>query len=542
MDGDKEEGPGTERFARSNPEDDRGSQSRRQEATSGKWEDEAETGHVDGFEETSQPASHGPVVDPEAAWSRVRQKLKSLLGEEVFSSWFESTEFERFDGSTVYLSTATKFLKNWLQGHYGEQMLKCCAPEFPGVAKVYVGIRTMGPSAQKSVQAPRAADAPASAESRLDGRRGGAIPVAASIAGLIGMPSQRDAFEGSPLDARFTFESFVVGGANRLAHAAARQVAETVLDQPLRFNPLYIHSSVGLGKTHLLHAIAWEVRRRQPNAQVLYLTAERFRYHFVSAVRAHDAASFKDKVRSMDVLLIDDLEFLQGPRTELEFDHTLNMLLDGGRQVVVAAARPPVALESLDARLKSRLAGGLVTEIVQLDGELRLGILKRRVAEKRAQDPAFEIAPEILQYLAERLTESGRDLEGAVTRLYASCRYVDAPVTIDSIEGVIKDLISSGDSRRIKIEDILRVVTKHYGVSRLDILSPRRHRSIVWPRQIGMYLAKQLTSRSLPEIGRRFGDRDHTTVLHAIRKVEGEIKKSNNLKDEIEDLKRLLNG
>jgi chromosomal replication initiator protein len=218
------------------------------------------------------------------------------------------------------------------------------------------------------------------------------------------------------------------------------------------------------------------------------------------------------------------------------------MLLDGGRQVVVAAARPPVALESLDARLRSRLAGGLVTEIAQFDGDLRLGILKQRVAEKRAQDPAFEITPDILNYLADRLTESGRDLEGAVTRLYAACRYADAPVTIDSIESVIKDLISSGDSRRIKIEDILRVVTKHYGVSRLDILSPRRHRSIVWPRQIGMYLAKQLTSRSLPEIGRRFGDRDHTTVLHAIRKVEGEIKKSSNLKDEIEDLKRLLNG
>ena len=538
--GEKEEGPGTERFARSNFEGNGGNEDGRYDRPRQR-EEESGSGDSEGFEEASAPFAAKPVVDPEASWARIRKMLKSRLGEEVFTSWFESTEFERFDGVTVHLSTPTKFLKNWLQGHYSDQMLECCAPEFPGVEKVQVGIRTMGPS-QKAAPSVRTGDQAAGGEPRGEGRRGGAVPVSAAVQGLIGVSAPRDAFEGSPLDARFTFESFVVGGANRLAHAAARQVAETVLDQPLRFNPLYIHSSVGLGKTHLLHAIAWEVRRRHPQAQVLYLTAERFRYHFVSAVRAHDAAAFKDKVRSMDVLLIDDLEFLQGPRTELEFDHTLNMLLDGGRQVVVAAARPPVALESLDARLRSRLAGGLVTEIAQLDGDLRLRILERRVAEKRAQDPAFEITPEILNYLADRLTESGRDLEGAVTRLYAACRYADAPVTIDSIEGVIKDLISSGDSRRIKIEDIVRVVTKHYGVSRLDIMSPRRHRSIVWPRQIGMYLAKQLTSRSLPEIGRRFGDRDHTTVLHAIRKVEGEIKKSNNLKDEIEDLKRLLNG
>ena len=317
-------------------------------------------------------------------------------------------------------------------------------------------------------------------------------------------------------------------------------MAETVFAESRGFNPLFLHSSVGHGKSHLLHAIAWEVRRRTPHAKVLYLSAERFRFTFVEAFRAQDGMACKDRFRSIDMLLIDDLEFMTGEKTELEFDHIINMLLDSGRQLVVASARPPVQLSRLNDRMRSRLQRGLVTEIGTMDRELRVKILERRIQEKRAGDPSFEIPREVVEMVADKLTESGRELEGAVTRLYAQWQLMRSPVTADSAEGLLRDLVASGEPRRIRIEDILKIVSRHYGVSRNDILSERRHRSVVWPRQIGMYLAKQMTARSLPEIGRRFGNRDHTTVLHAIRKIEGQISANAQLKDEIEDLKKQL--
>jgi chromosomal replication initiator protein len=352
--------------------------------------------------------------------------------------------------------------------------------------------------------------------------------------------TQAGGFEGSPLDPRYTFESFVIGASNRMAHAGATQVAETVLSDVRNFNPLYIHASVGLGKTHLLHAIAWDVKQRAPHAQVLYLTAERFRYQFVEALRSSDPLSFKEKFRSIDILLIDDLEFLHGQQTEQEFDHIINSLLDGGRQVVVASARAPNHIEKLNERMRSRLQRGLVTELGALDHELRLRVLEKRMQEKRQIDPTFEIGRDVLELLADRLTDSGRELEGAITRLHATWQYMRTPIRLDIAETVVRDLVQGIEPRRIKIEDILKIVSRHFGVSKGDILSQRRHRSVVWPRQIGMYLAKQLTSRSLPEIGRRFGNRDHTTVLHAIRKIDNEITNSARLKDEIEELKKQL--
>jgi chromosomal replication initiator protein len=353
--------------------------------------------------------------------------------------------------------------------------------------------------------------------------------------------TQVGGFEGSPLDPRYTFDSFVVGTSNRIAHAGAIQVAETVTNDAPGFNPLYIHSSVGLGKTHLLHAIAWEVKRRAPSAQVLYLTAERFRYQFVEALRSQDPMSFKEKFRSIHMLLIDDLEFMQGEKTEQEFDHIINALLDGGRQVVVASARAPSHIERLNDRMRSRLQRGLVAEIGAFDEELRTKVLSKRVAEKRAGDPSFELPRDVSELLVNRLTESGRELEGAVNRLYATWQCMRAPLTLDIAETVIRDLVQGIEPRRIKIEDILRIISRHFGVSKGDLLSQRRHRSVVWPRQIGMYLAKQLTHRSLPEIGRRFGGRDHTTVLHAIRKIESQLNADNRLRHELDELKELLN-
>jgi chromosomal replication initiator protein len=492
-------------------------------------------------ESGTSPADSGAAI--EGRGQKVRAMLKAKLGDEIYSSWFKSLEFESFDGRIVKVSVPVKFVRNWIQEHYAEHLLACSQSEFASAERVDVVWRQPGPAAPRPGEA-RATDAssagvqvPAAAPKTDQLQRNitfrvPAVPVQRTSAGGL---------EGSPLDPRYTFDSFVVGASNRMAHAGATQVAETVMTDAPGYNPLYIHSAVGLGKSHLLQAIAWEVKRRAPSAQVLYLTAERFRYQFVDSLRSADPLAFKERFRSINMLLIDDLEFLQGERTEQEFDHIINALLDGGKQVVVASARAPNQIERLNERMRSRLQRGLVTELSPLDHELRLKVLEKRLAEKRGTDPSFNLSRDVVDLLALKLTENGRELEGAVTRLYATWQYMRTPITLDIAETVIRDLVQNLEPRRIKIEDILRIISRHYGVSKGDLLSQRRHRSVVWPRQIGMYLAKHLTARSLPEIGRRFGGRDHTTVLHAIRKIEGEITKNPHLGDELEELKRLLN-
>jgi chromosomal replication initiator protein len=480
-------------------------------------------------------------IGTEGKGAKVRVILRARLGEDIYTSWFNALEFDDFDGTTVKVSVPVKFLRKWIQSHYLDELLTCCKSEFKTAERVEVSVRQPG-VAQSRAPAPQAEPVKSPREAIANEPRalGSFEPVRMQVVRPVAGRTSIDGFEGSPLDPHHTFDNFVVGASNRMAHAGAIQVAETVLTDSPAFNPLYLYSSVGLGKTHLLQAIAWEVKRRAQNAQVLYLTAERFRYQFVEALRNQDPLSFKDKFRSINMLLIDDLEFMQGEKTEQEFDHIINALLDGGRQVVVASARHPAQIERLNERMRSRLQRGLVAEIGGFDYELRQRVLEQRVAEKRAQDPAFELSREVIDILASRLTESGRELEGAVNRLYLTWQHMRAPITLDIAETVVRDLFQGVEPRRIKIEDILRIISRHFGVSKGDLLSQRRHRSVVWPRQIGMYLAKQLTHRSLPEIGRRFGNRDHTTVLHAIRKIEGVIAGDTGLRDEIDELKKLL--
>jgi chromosomal replication initiator protein len=490
------------------------------------------------------PEAIKPPEEPRGR--KVHAALKARLGDDIYSSWFKTLDFDGFDGKTVTASVPVKFLRNWIQSHYIDDLLACSRLEFKGAERIDVQLRQPGGQSLRVVggttEAQQRSEAqhetrtppmPSDQGSRPSPMRGAGQPMPARIpAGGV---------EGSPLYPHHTFENFIVGAPNRLAHAAAVQAAETVMNGSPGINPLFLHSSVGLGKTHLLQAIAWDVRRRAANANVLYLTAERFRYEFVEAVRSSDPLAFKERFRHVNMLLIDDLEFLQGEKTEQEFEHIINALLDGGRQVVVASSRPPGHIERLNERMRSRLQRGLVTEIGAFDEDLRMKVLERRVAEKKLIDAPFELSREILEMLAQRLTENGRELEGAVNRLHQAWQHVRGTLTPDVAETVIRDLVhSGGDQRRIKIEDILRVVSRHFGVSKGDLLSQRRHRSVVWPRQIGMYLAKQLTARSLPEIGRRFGNRDHTTVLHAIRKIEGELNGNQRLRDELEDLKKML--
>jgi chromosomal replication initiator protein len=464
---------------------------------------------------------------PSDAWVRVKTRLRAELGEDVFASWFRGVELESVDESVVHLTVATRFLRNWLRSHYYDFVLHLARAEWPSAEKVEFKVRQPHFAAELPKETVR--------------QKLSSMPYAAEIA-PVPMPLRTGygGFEGSPLDPKLTFVSFVMGASNRLAQAAAQEVANAFSGPQQRFNPLFLHGSVGLGKTHLLHAISWDVKQRHPEAEVLYLTAERFMSGFVQALRARDALAFKDKLRKIDILLIDDMEFLQGPTIQQEFCHTLNSLIDGGRQVVVAADRAPTQLDKLDTRMRSRLGGGLVVEIGTMDYELRHKILAKRAVEACADTKGLDISDTVLDFLAERLTESGRELEGAIHRLRASYQLTDEPVTIEVAEQTVRDLMRGAEPRRVRIDDILRTVSKHYGVNRGDLLSGRRNRSIVRPRQIGMYLAKLLTSRSLPEIGRRFGNRDHTTVLHAIRKIESLMSDDNQLREEIELLKRLL--
>jgi chromosomal replication initiator protein len=464
-------------------------------------------------------------------WRRVRDRLQSELGEDVFSSWFGRMELETVDLGVVRLSVPTRFLRNWIQSHYSERVLIKWQEEEPNVTRLELSVR----SATIRLPTPeaKAPEIPLPREMRNIGGNGG------DLRGSVPFLTVHEALGGSPLDPRLSFENFVVGRSNTLAHAAAKQVASSRRGDPLMFNPLYTHAAVGLGKTHLLQAITW-AGNTSGDRKMLYLTAERFMYGFVSALRTQTTLAFKEAVRAIDVLVIDDMQFLQGRSTQAEFCHTLNTLIDAGRQVVIASDRPPSDLESLDDRVRSRLAGGLVVEIGSLGEELRFEILKSRIGAARIHHPGFEVPAPVLSFIAKSVTHNGRDLEGAVNRLLAHNKLTGQPVTLEMAEREMRDLIRPAEPKRVRIEDIQRIVARQYNVSRSDLLSSRRTANVVRPRQVAMYLAKVLTLRSLPEIGRRFGGRDHTTVLHAVRKIENLVGNDSALAEEIEALKRQL--
>ena len=464
----------------------------------------------------------------EASWRPVAVRLRQEFGEDVFASWFQGIVLDRIEEGVAHLTVPTRFLKTWIQTHYADRIAALFAEEASDVARVSLGVRTaaaklatlsrdvvVAPVPVERAEAPRPA-APISLVSRIETNR----------------------LVGSPLDRRLTFDTFLVGRSNGLAYAAARQITDAKVGEPVQFNPLVIHASVGLGKTHVLQATAHAVEAS--GRRVLYLTAEKFMFDFVAALKAQTALSFKEKLRAIDLLVIDDLQFLQGKTVQQEFGHTLNALLDGGQQVIVAADRPPAELDGVDERLRSRLAGGLTLEIASPDEELRAQILSVRVAAAKALHPKFEVPAEVVAYVAKTVTANGRDLDGAVNRLLAHNTLTGAPITVEMAETALRDLIRQVEPKRVKVEDIQRIVAKHYQVSRADVLSSRRTQNVVRPRQVAMYLAKTLTLRSLPEIGRRFGGRDHTTVLHAVRKIDELIKTDRTLNDEIELLKRML--
>ncbi len=470
--------------------------------------------------------------DMRAAWVSTCKRLRSELGEDIFTSWFGRMELESVKDRKAYITVPTRFLKNWISSHYLDRVTLALCAEYGEIAEISLSIRQGPVPYQRPETVTDVVALKPQLRSKSDHAPGSAL-AARSLAA-----AEPDAFDGSPLDRRLNFEAFLVGKSNQLAFAAAQRVAQAEEGAALLYNPLYFHAAVGLGKTHLIQAIAHEAKQR--SKRVIYLTAEKFMYGFVSALKAQTTIAFKEKLRAIDLLIIDDVQFLQGKSIQVEFCHALNALIDAGKQVVIAADRPPSDLETLEERVRSRLAGGLCVEMSALDETLRLNILESRVTAARQLQPGFDVPAAVMRYVAHIITANGRDLDGAVNRLLAHQTLSGMPLSVETAEIAIRDLVRVREPKRVKIEDIQKLVATHYQVSRADILSSRRTANVVRPRQIAMFLAKTLTLRSLPEIGRRFGGRDHTTVLHAVRKIDGMTALDTALAEELELLKRML--
>jgi chromosomal replication initiator protein len=461
-------------------------------------------------------------------WDRVKGRLRDEVGDTAYRSWVGPIMLRDIQDGFVRLALPTRFMRDWVATHYGERLQALWGAENPAVRAVEIvvdGARPGLPPATATEAAPiLLRPAPLAAAPEPAG-------MAASQAAPLAGHSEMDHF-GVPLDPRLTFANFVVGKPNEFAAAAAQRVAEP---GGVSFNPLFLYSGVGLGKTHLMHAIAWHIRTHTPHRKVVYLSAEKFMYGFIRALRDKNVMAFKEQFRSVDVLMIDDVQFIAGKdATQEEFFHTFNSLVDQGRQIVISADKSPSDLEGLEERLRSRLNCGLVADIHPTTYELRLGIL-----QQKAEQMGVVIPPKVLEFLAHKITGNVRELEGALNRVAAQAQLVGRAITLESTQEVIPDLLKAAD-RRISIEDIQKRVAEYFNIKLSEMGSARRSRQVARPRQVAMYLAKQLTNRSLPEIGRKFGGRDHTTVMHAVKKVE-ELKETDHaFAEDVELLRRML--
>ncbi|MFT4151999.1 MAG: chromosomal replication initiator protein DnaA [Paracoccaceae bacterium] len=445
-------------------------------------------------------------------WGRVRESLIERVGKNNYVTWIEPLRLADLKNGVARFEVPTMFFGDWVQRNFADHIRSQLVQSGAEVERVEFSVGRSRAAAPKAAPAPRSAPRPRAGDEGL---------------------------AGAPLDSRFTFDSFVVGKPNELAHAAARRVAE---GGPVNFNPLFLYGGVGLGKTHLMHAIAHELQAKRPDLRVLYLSAEQFMYRFIQALREKQIMDFKELFRSVDVLMVDDVQFIAGKdSTQEEFFHTFNALVDQNKQIVISADRAPGEIKDLEERIKSRLQCGLVVDLHPTDYELRLGILQQKAELYRQQYRGLVLTPGVLEFLAHRITTNVRVLEGALTRLFAFASLVGREITLDLTQECLADILRASD-RKLTIEEIQRRVAEHYNIRLSDLIGPKRVRTIARPRQIAMYLAKQLTSRSLPEIGRRFGGRDHTTIMHGIRKVEELMSTDSQLSDDLQMLRRLLQG
>ena len=446
------------------------------------------------------------IESGEIVWSSIKLQLKDEYGETEYSNWLKLLTFSKIEKEIIIFYAPTKFMCDWILSHYGKKILSMWREKNKSIKDISVIVYN---------------------DSKTNKRKDENYT---SFKKTISSP-QTDDFENN-LDPRFTFKDFVVGKSNELAFSACRRVADSV-DVP--FNPLFLYGGVGLGKTHLMHAIAWQRKKLNPKFKIMYLSAEKFMYEFIKAIRSKNTVPFKEEFRSVNLLMIDDVQFIIGKEsTQEEFFHTYNALADQNRQMVISADKSPSDLEGLEERLRSRLGCGLVADIHPTTYELRLSIIELKIEKYN-----IGLSKDVIEFLAHKITSSVRELEGALTRLAAHVTLVGRTVNLEIAEDLLQDLLRASD-RRTTVDQIQKKVAEHYNVKMSDMHSSRRSRNIARPRQIAMFLSKNLTTRSLPEIGRKFGGRDHTTVIHAIKKVNELVKNDSSLAEDIEILTRSL--
>jgi chromosomal replication initiator protein len=448
-------------------------------------------------------------------WAAISGRLKTEVGEVEYRTWLRQITLGPLDEDELVLFLPTRFLRDWVRGQYGDRLQQLWQGETGFVRRIELQVQR-----NKAVVADD-----------------GEVMPAARIEAVVEEPVRAPAADktsdlAAPLDPRFTFDSFVVGKPNEFAYACARRVAEKPSSPG--FNPLFLYGGVGLGKTHLMHAIGSELTRGG-RVSVAYMSAEKFMYRFIAAIRSQSTMEFKEQLRSVDVLMIDDLQFLIGKdNTQEEFFHTFNALVDAGRQIVVSADKSPSDLSGLEDRLRTRLGCGMVADIHATTFELRISILEAKALASGVIVPA-----KVLEFLAHKITSNVRELEGALNRLIAHANLFGRPITLESTQEVLHDILKAHD-RRVTIEEIQRKVAEHWNIRLTDMSSARRARAVARPRQVAMYLAKQLTSRSLPEIGRKFGNRDHTTVMHACKSIAALMERDSAFAEDVELMQRML--
>ena len=486
-----------------------------------------------------------------AQWARIRGRLQHEVGDVEYRTWLRQMTLAGVDGDEITVHLPTRFLRDWVRNHYGDRISALWHAENHDIRRVELrvgGAATIGygdagahgePGGLAGGSLTRDAAMPANGAGIA--ATAGEPPVAPARASARGEERTEPGREmAAALDPRFTFDSFVVGKPNEFAHACARRVAEHPSAQG--FNPLFLYGGVGLGKTHLMHAIAWELagtRAAQSGGgrpvTVAYMSAEKFMYRFIAAIRSQSTMEFKEQLRSVDTLMIDDLQFLIGKdNTQEEFFHTFNALVDAGKQIVVSADKSPSDLSGIEDRLRTRLGHGMVADLHATTFELRISIL-----EAKAVRAGVPVPPKVMEFLAHKITSNVRELEGSLNRLIAHANLFGRPVTLEATQEVLHDILKAHD-RRVTIEEIQRRVAEHYNIRLTDMSSARRARAVARPRQVAMYLAKQLTSRSLPEIGRKFGNRDHTTVMHAVKRVGELMVHDTAFGEDVELLRRML--
>jgi chromosomal replication initiator protein len=458
-------------------------------------------GHSSGRGRNEPDVARQAELTTDTLWTEVSRTLQDSLNETTFETWFREVEGVDLKGDTFTLAVPNDFTRDWIEGHFLELIRAAVREVAGGDLRVELLVTE-------------------SASPEPGGRQ--AVPKNPSL-----VPTKTRAEGVHP---RYTFDSFVIGSSNRFAHAAALAVAEAPAQA---YNPLFIYGGTGLGKTHLLQAICQYVAQHSADLSLRYVTSETFMNDFINSLRDKRIEGFKQRYRTYDVLLIDDIQFLENKeRIQEEFFHTFNSLYEAGRQIVISSDRPPRELATLEHRLRSRFEWGLITDIQPPDLETRIAILRKRV-----KTDEIDIADaQLLTFIASRVSTNIRELEGALTRVVAFSSLTGRPMTVDLAQDVLRDVFPQGEAPAVSIERIQQTVSDRFGITLDELCGDRRSQNIVYPRQVAMYLSRELTDSSLPKIGRQFGGRDHTTVIHATSKIARLIREDRSVYNLVQEL------